>query len=188
MSIITSLVQNTNPSTHTQLIMKKLTFIILCLLTTISMAAQKPNQERKEFSPEKYRQNLEAFITKEVCLTPEEQQKFYPLLGEMMEAQRKLMDQEREIMRSGKDAKTEADFEKIISKSTALQVENRKLEQTYYKKFGKVLSWEKIYKVRIAMVRFNMQALRKFSPRKGKWNGPQKGKWDRNKKWPNKKN
>ena len=82
-----------------------------------------------------------------------------------MEAQRKLMDQEREIMFSGKDAKTEDDFEKIVKKTTELQVENRKIEVTYYKKFYKVLTWEKIYKVRVAITKFNMNALRHFAPR-----------------------
>jgi len=165
--------------------MKKFVFSLVCLLITIGTMAQNPNTGkgkkqgengfRKEqagkshkFSPEKYRQRLEGFITKEVGLTTEEQQKFYPLLNEMMEAQRKLMDEEREIMRSGKQAKTEADFEQIVKKTTELQVENRKVEVTYYKKFGKVLKWEQIYKVRMAITKFNMHALRNFSPQKGK--------------------
>ncbi len=151
--------------------MKKLIFTLLCLLMTIGMAAQRPNQEqgkRKEFSPEAYRQRMESFIAKEACLSNEEQEKFFPMLREMMEAQRKLMEQEREIMMSGKEAKTEADFEKIIKKTTELQVENRKIEVTYYKKFYKVLTWEKIYKVRVAITKFNMHALRNFAPRNNK--------------------
>jgi hypothetical protein len=62
------------------------------------------------------------------------------------------------------NAKTEAEFEQIVKKTTELQVENRKTEQTYYKKFAKVLTWEKIYKVRMALTKFNMYALRSFSP------------------------
>lgn len=164
--------------------MKKIVLSLTCLLITIGTMAQNPNagKEKKhgehgfrkeqtekphKFSPEKYRQRLEDFITKEVGLTTDEQQKFYPLLNEMMEAQRKLMDEEREIMRSGKQAKTEADFEQIVKKTTELQVENRKVEVNYYKKFGKVLKWEQIYKVRMAITKFNMHALRNFSPQKG---------------------
>lgn len=166
--------------------MKRFVLTLTCLLVIATgMVAQKPKdgqgkrQEfRKEhFSPEKYRQRMEGFITKEVGLTSDEQQKFYPMLHEMMEAQLKLMNEEREIMQSGKDAKTEADFERIVKKTTELQVENRKIEQTYYKKFYKVLSWEKIYKVRMAITKFNMHALRNFSPKKdGRWENRRWGK------------
>ena len=138
-----------------------------CLLMTIGMMAQKPNHGREEFSPEKFRQYMEGFIAKEACLTANEQQKFFPMLNEMLQAQRKLMDQEREIMRSGMNAKTEAEFEQIVKKTTELQVANRKTEQTYYKKFAKVLTWEKIYKVRMALTKFNMYALRNFQPKGG---------------------
>ena len=146
------------------------------MVIATGMTAQKSNdkQDRRQglkkehFSPEKYRKMLEGFITKEVNLSENERQKFYPLLNEMMEAQRKLMDEEREILKSGKQAKTEADFEHIVTKTTELQVENRRIEQTYYKKFAKVLTWEKIYKVRMAITKFNMHALRKFSPQKNK--------------------
>ena len=152
--------------------MKRLVFTMACLLMTVGMMAQHPNPGRSEFSPEKFRQHMEGFIAKEACLTTNEQQKFFPLLNEMLQAQRKLIEQEREIMRSGMNAKTEAEFEQIVKKTTELQVENRKTEQTYYKKFAKVLTWEKIYKVRMALTKFNMYALRSFSPQ---------GNHDRNK-------
>ena len=151
--------------------MKKVLFTLACLLMTLGMAAQKKDHGRKEFSPEEYRQKMQEYITKEANLTANEQQKFFPLLTEMMDAQRKLMDQERELMRSGKNAKTEAEFEQIVTKTTELQVENRKIEVAYYKKFAKVLTWEKIYKARMAITKFNMRALRNFAPKKGD------GKW-----------
>ncbi|MBQ9362621.1 MAG: hypothetical protein IJT97_04270 [Bacteroidaceae bacterium] len=160
--------------------MKRLIFTCACLLITIGMAAQWPNFGRQQFSPEKFRENMENFITKEAGLTANEQQKFYPMLNEMLSAQRKLMAQEREVMKSGQKAKTEAEYEQIVKKTTELQVENRKIEQTYYKKFAKVLTWEKIYKVRMALTKFNMHALRNFSPQnkdpwKKGWHGKRPG-------------
>ena len=157
--------------------MKRLIFTCACLLVTIGMAAQWPNFGRQQFSPEKFRENMENFITKEAGLTATEQQKFYPMLNEMLSAQRKLMAQEREVMKSGQKAKTEAEYEQIVKKTTELQVENRKIEQTYYKKFAKVLTWEKIYKVRMALTKFNMHALRNFSPQNNdQWKKGWRGK------------
>ena len=60
--------------------------------------------------------------------------------------------------------KTEAEYEDIISKVTSLELESKKVEQTYYKKFHTVLSWKKIHRVRIALGKWNMELLRQFSP------------------------
>ncbi len=157
--------------------MKKLIFTLACMMLTLSMTTQakadKDNNDKKEkgekmhkkFSPEQYYKHMEEYISKSVDLTDNEKTKFFPLFKEMLEAQRKIVEQDREVMRSFKEAKTEAEFENIIDKTTSLQVENKKIEQTYYKKFAKVLTWEKICKVRMAQTRFNMRALRKFSPK-----------------------
>ena len=168
--------------------MKRFAFYLACLMFSTCMMAQdakvsQGNREqhrihnnqgnRREFSPEKFQKHLQDFIVKETNLTTDEQTKFFPLLKEMMDAQRNLMDQERQLMKQGKDAKTESDYEKIITKSTELQVENRKTEQTYYKKFSKVLSWEKIFKVRRAINKFQMQAIKSFAPRQQKAGGRQ---------------
>ena len=153
--------------------MKRIVFTLICIMLTMGMMAE-GKQEKKhdkagqwQFSPEKYYQHMEDFITKEANLSDTEKTKFFPLFKEMLEAQRKIVEQEREIMRSFRNAKTESEFQNIIEKTTSLQVENKKIEQTYYKKFGKVLTWEKICKVRMAQTKFNMHALRRFSPKQG---------------------
>ena len=170
--------------------MKRIAFTLVCIMLTMGMMAQEKSEKKQErkhdktehrmFSPEKYYQHMEEYITKEANLTDSEKTKFFPLFKEMLEAQRKIVEQDREIMKSFKNAKTESEFKDIIEKTTSLQVENKKIEQTYYKKFAKVLTWEKICKVRMAQTKFNMHALRRFSPkqgqyRKGDFNKPWKG-------------
>ena len=157
--------------------MKRIVFTLVCIMLTMGMMAQEKSEKKQErkhdktehgkFSPEKYYQHMEEYITKEANLTDSEKTKFFPLFKEMLEAQRKIVEQDREIMKSFKNAKTESEFKDIIEKTTALQVENKKIEQTYYKKFAKVLTWEKICKVRMAQTKFNMHALRRFSPKQG---------------------
>lgn len=148
--------------------MKRFVFTMVCMMLAASIMADGKHdgqKDRKQFSPEKYYKHMEGFISKEAGLTETEQQKFFPLFKEMLTEQRKFVEEDRELMKSCKKATTEAEFEKIIDKSTSLQVESKKVEQKYYKQFGKILSWEKICKVRNAQTKFNMQALRRFSPK-----------------------
>ncbi len=149
--------------------MKRLFFIIICLcIGTIAFAQQDDKNSNpwvRPFSPEAFNQQLDAFVQKEADLTPQECQKFFPLMHEMMNKQREIGGKIQYTIGLGFSAKTEADYEKIISWITDLEVESKKIEQTYYKKkFHSVLSWKKIHKVRTALQRFNMEALRHFSP------------------------
>lgn len=140
--------------------------ICLCTITAISYAQQNNGQrnQRQFFTPEAYNQGLEEFVKNEAGLNDEECKKFFPLMHEMMNKQREVNSQIQQVMAKGFSAKTEADYEQIITKSINLEIENRKVEQMYYKKFHSVLSWKQIHKVRIALSRYSMEALRRFVP------------------------
>ena len=158
--------------------------IIICLCTiTATCFAQQNNGQRNQrqfFSPEAYNQGLEEFVKNEAGLNDEECKKFFPLMHEMMNKQREVNSQIQQVMAKGFSAKTEADYEQIITRSINLEIESRKVEQTYYKKFHSVLSWKQIHKVRIALSRYSMEALRRFVPNYNQnnqrnWQGMQNG-------------
>ena len=140
--------------------------ICLCAITATCFAQQNNGQrnQRQFFSPEAYNHGLEEFVKNEAGLNDEECKKFFPLLHEMMNKQREVNSQIQQIMAKGFNAKTEADYEQIITKSINLEIESRRIEQTYFKRFHTVLSWKQIHKVRIALSRFSMEALRRFVP------------------------
>lgn len=153
-----------------------ITFAFLC----VSSFAQPPlkgekgeDAPKREFSPQLFKKTLEDFVTKEADLTPQEAQKLFPLLHEMMEAQRKVRDQERKLFcsKNYKDL-TENDYEKIVTKSLDANIENDKIEQTYYKKFHSVLTWKKVAAVRHALKKFQMEAIRRISPMRRQGKGP----------------
>ncbi len=146
--------------------MKKVILFFVAVLTIGCIHAQHAGKfdNRKKFSPEDFRQRMETFITKHAGLSQQEGQGFYPLLHEMLGKQHKIMDQQRELMRKGENNLSEKEYEKIIEDVTALEIENKKIEKLYYNKFHTVLSWKKIHKVRHALFKFNMEALRNFSP------------------------
>lgn len=157
--------------------MKKIIAIITSLVFCICITAQPQSNgrqgqnggNRREFNPELYKKNMTEFVTNHAKLTEAEASNVFPLINELHEKQYKLMGQQRELMRKGMhDANlSEAEYEKIITKSTEIDVEIKKLEQTYFKKLHSVLPWKKVYAVRMALNRFQMEALKRFRPDTG---------------------
>lgn len=152
--------------------MRTLFIVFSLFLCTALSAQQHPRQqpkgngqpERKEFSPEAFNRQMEQFITDRAGLTSEEAKAFYPLMHEMLAKQRTNNEQQRQLMEKCGPSATERDYEEAIMRSLELEQENKRIEQTYYKRFHDVLSWEKIHKVKSALVDFQMEALRRFAP------------------------
>lgn len=162
---------------------KAITIIMLSLMQLLAMAqwqgfGQMPgtaagqHNQQQQFSPEAFKQFLEQFIRERAGLTQQEGQVFFPMLHEMMSKQREVQNKIFANMRKGNNAKTEAEYEQILNQNAELSIEDSRIEIAYYKRFHKVLSWEKIYKVRNALYQFNMEALRKFTPQRHTWQGP----------------
>lgn len=158
--------------------MKRIATFMIVMLMCVCMSAQQqqgnagrnPGGGRREFNPELYMKRMHEFVAREACLTEAESAKFFPLLKEMLDAQHGLMRQQRELMAKGWKNQNldEAEYEKMVTKLAALEVESKKVEQTYYKKFHTVLPWKKVYAVRVALARFQMEALNHFQPGKGR--------------------
>lgn len=179
--------------------MKRIITFMTVLLTCICINAQNPGNGgraqngqngRREFNPELYMKTLNEFVAREAKLTEAESAKFFPLLNEMFTKQRQIMDQQRAMMmKSWRNAdQNEDEYETIVTKLAALEVESKKVEQVYYKKFHSVLPWKKVFAVRIALQRFQVEALNRFQPGRGnnmnrnnnqqpRWNG-----WNNNRR------
>ena len=120
--------------------MRRIYAIIICLCSLTASYAQQNGQrnqnqnQRQFFSPEAFNQGLEEFVKKEVGLSDDECKEFFPLMHEMMNKQRDVNSRIQQTMAKGFNAKTEADYEQIITKSINLEIESRKIEQTYYRK------------------------------------------------------
>lgn len=132
-----------------------LTIMILCL--TLSVNAQDKN--RSKFSPEKFRAEMEQFITKDACLTPTEASKFFPLYNEMGKKQRVIFDRMRQLGKS-KPA-DEAACREVIKQRDKMDIELKKIQQTYHEKFLTVLSASKLFDVIRAEERFHRRMLKK---------------------------
>lgn len=147
--------------------MRHALFLLALLTVSVLHAQQNGNGQRprEEFSPQSFDRHMEQFITDHAGLTHDEAVAFFPLLHEMLAKQRENNDRARQALEQCKDCHAgEAQYEQAITAAIDLEEENKRVERTYYRKFSTVLSWEKIYKVRTALVDFQMEALRRFSP------------------------
>lgn len=158
--------------------MKRTICILFSLLFTFTMIAQPQQRQhefgggkRQAFSPEAYEKKLEEHITQRAGLTPEEAAKFFPLFKEMNNEKRAISEKQRKMQKPFKEpfkGPSEEDCKKMVTDEINLELQHRKIEQTYYtKKFPTVLSWKKIIRVRWAMESFKMEALRHFAPHPG---------------------
>jgi hypothetical protein len=102
-------------------------------------------QQQQRFSPEKYQADLEQYITKEACLTPQEASAFFPLFREMQKKQRALYNKMREDVRI-KPA-DEAACKKMIQKRDQVELELKSIQQTYHNKFFSVMPASKVFDV-----------------------------------------
>jgi len=137
---------------------------------------QTTGQQPQQFSPEAFRKNMEAYIKSHANLTDDEAEKFFPMLAEMQSKQRENTRLISEQMRKGQNAKSDEEYGKILTYIIQLEKANNELTNSYYKKFHTVLSWEKIFKVRTSVERYNMIALSRFSP--GRMPGGQPWQWN----------
>ena len=153
--------------------MKRISLIVLSILMSVSAFAQNDGPQRREFNPEEYWNTLEEFVSREAGLTDAETAGLIPLIKEMRGEQRKNGRKAMEIIRSVNDGTTDAEYGTKVKQLLGIDVQNKQIEETYFKKFHDVLSWEKVFKVRHALYNFDREALNKFRP-------PRRGPNDRN--------
>lgn len=134
--------------------MKQIILITLFLFSLVSVRAE----EQQKFSPEKFQAALEQFMTTEANLTADEAAKFFPIYREMQCKQRAVYKQMKEL---GKNKPTdEKACRKAVEKRDELELEQRRIAQSYHVKFFEVLPASKVYDVIKAENRFHRRALR----------------------------
>ncbi|MEG1564408.1 MAG: hypothetical protein RR365_11895 [Bacteroides sp.] len=115
----------------------------------------------QHLSREEFRAKQKAFITEKAELTKEEVAKFFPLYFELQDKKRKLNEDAWNLMRQGKDEDTtEAEYNKILEEVYNIRIASDKLEKSYFEKFKKTLSCQKIYRVQRAEMRFHRELLK----------------------------
>lgn len=163
--------------------MKLKGILILVLLVCVSFsvdAQNRPDRPKRNggFDIEAIKKEKADFLIKEMGLTEAEAKAFLPLEVEFMEKKFEVNREARHKtweLRQKKD-KTDADYKKMTDLNLEARKKETELEVKYYKKFGSVISAEKIDKYREADFRFKEKMLEKHQERK---RGDQRGRPER---------
>ena len=137
--------------------MKKVLISMMFLLAGVLICQA---DEPQKFSPEKFQAEMEQFITKEAGLTADEAAKFFPIYREMQQKQRAVFGKVRQ---EGRVKPTDdASCKKLVQRRDEVELELKKIQQTYHNKFFTVLSASKVFDVLRAEERFHRRAFRNW--------------------------
>lgn len=140
--------------------------LIILLITFCSVTSLFATHPQERISPEEFKARQQAFITERAGLTKDEAAKFFPMYYELQEKKKQLNNKAWQLIRKGKDPKTtEAQYDEIIEAVFDARIEADQLDKTYFKKFKKVLSAQKIYKIQNAEIKFHRELLKKANNR-----------------------
>lgn len=137
--------------------MKKVIISMMFLLAGVLVCQA---DEPQKFSPEKFQAEMEQFITKEAGLTADEAAKFFPIYREMQQKQRGVFAKVREESRL--KPTDDASCKRLVQKRDEVELELKKIQQTYHNKFFTVLSASKVFDVLRAEERFHRRAFRNW--------------------------
>ncbi len=147
--------------------MKKIVTLICLLFVSVSYIYSQ-DKGRPHFDIEKFNAQKMAYLVQEVGITPEESAQLFPLYNEM-QAKRfnmmKVTHDKSKALRNNPNAKDE-EFLRMVDEILNRQVEEANLEKAYYQKFKRILSPQKVLKLKQADMRFAREILKNADQRR----------------------
>ena len=132
--------------------------LIITMLCPLFILGQNHRMDKKR---EKFEVQKIAFITKQLDLTPEEAQKFWPVYNQFSDARKQLHEQHKEN-RKDIDNLSDSEIEKLIDNHIILDQKELDLKKKYHTEFKKVLSNKKVAKLYHAEHMFNKDLLKRL--------------------------
>ncbi|MDE5773712.1 MAG: hypothetical protein K2H86_04570 [Muribaculaceae bacterium] len=140
---------------------------LLLLLLMVAGSAAVSAQCRKGPDPKMWKEIQEfklKFLSQEMDLSKDQEQKFFDLYNEMSEKKKAIFDEMRTVQNSLDKNKNadDKDYEEASKKLDALRDKDVALNKEYDKKFEKILTKRQIYKMKAAEDKFRhkMQQMR----------------------------
>lgn len=144
--------------------------IVLCLLVCLPALGISQGGQRIQEKKDKIEAERIAFITKELSLTSEEAQKFWPVYNAAQKEKTDLRKQKREAMKEHKklEEMTDAEVQKAMDNLLLYKQKEVDLEKTYHAKYLAVLPVKKVAKLYRAEEKFKRMLLERLREHKGK--------------------
>lgn len=138
-------------------------YLMAAALTLVMATTLQAQDGDRKFSPKKFEADLEAFITKEAALTPQEATKFFTLFREMRQKQRTIYGR---IKHYAKQPMTDdAAAERAIDECDKLQIELKEIEQKYHQRMVREVSAVKVAQAIKAESRFHRRMMKGMQKR-----------------------
>ena len=118
----------------------------------------------RHFQPEKFKQELQAYITREAKLTEAEARKFFPVFFEMKEKLRNLERQKgRSLHTVTSERATEADCQRVVEQQKNLTLKMARMENDYHSRLCSMVGVRKFVRVLEADRRFGRKMFKKMT-------------------------
>ncbi|MBQ3632594.1 MAG: hypothetical protein II949_15410 [Prevotella sp.] len=145
--------------------MKRAITTITVIIFALILQAQDNRNNDGKFSPEQFEAQLRSYITTEAHLTQQEATAFFPLYKEMQQKQRAIFDKQRQLGRE--KPKDEEGCRKAIVQRDEMDIELKRILQSYHKRFLEVLPASKVYDILKAESRFHRRAMKNWGQHRG---------------------
>ena len=152
--------------------MKALKYLILtrtlCFSFTAASFAQDNSQKKPDRSEwfRQMRQYKHKFLIKELSLTQQQQDEFFPLYdamqNEMEQLQRNVRQADRKITRSEQPV-SDADYLHAARMATEVKAREGAVEEMYFDKFAKVLTPKQMFQLHFAERKFTREIMKQHS-------------------------
>jgi len=155
---------------NTRTLYKNILLVCILALTFQINHAQGPGFEDKR---ERIKSEKIAFLTREMALSPEEAQVFWPVYNDFQSRKDLLNDEKRSINRffmQNQSNLSEKEAEELGDKLIALQLEEAKLQSDSHKKLKEILPPHKIITLYHAEMKFKNYLLRQLRGGQGRGN------------------
>lgn len=141
--------------------MKRQLFIALIILLMAPVLAAQSNKEANEKGRQRWfkemRQYKHDFLVKELDMTQEQQEKFFPLYDQMEREKHDIDKQTRQLERdinAKGDQATELEYEKAAEAAYELDGKKNSVEMRYFKEYKSILSKKQLFKLKCAERKF----------------------------------
>lgn len=147
--------------------MKKYSAVILAIVALIIPAvvnAAPQNDERKQFFKE-IREFKHKFLARELNLTKEQEQKFFPIYDQMEDETDKIQEETREMENKVRESSDPSDleYEKATDAIFELKMKEGEIEKSYLEKFRGVLNNKQLFNLKNAERNFNRDLMKQHN-------------------------
>ena len=136
-------------------------FVLLMILASAIVVQAQAKHGGNRLSKEQFMAELEKFIAAEADLTPQECNKLFPVMREMYSKQRVYFDKMKN--QNKKCPQTEDECREAVKMRDKIDLDIKKLQQSYHNKMLNVVSARKVMKVILAEDRFHRRMLKKWT-------------------------